>query len=85
MHLYIPAKVARLSARSRHVVNKIGPIINFEPIFSHLSSLFRNRSKFWFIPNVLTIDFEKLRLRVLVLKQEKRKKTQRHRGHVGGE
>ena len=50
---------------------------------SYLSSLFRNRSKFWFIPNVLTIDFEKLRLRVLVLKQEK--KTQRHRGHVGGE
>ena len=30
MHLYIPAKVARLSARSRHVVNEIGPIINFE-------------------------------------------------------
>ena len=51
---------------------------------SYLSSLFRNRSKFWFIPDVLTIDFEKLRLRVLVLKQEKRKKTQRHRGHVGG-
>lgn len=45
---------------------------------SYLSSLFRNRSKFWSIPNVLTIDFEKVRLRVLVLKQEKRKK--KHRG-----
>ena len=43
---------------------------------SYLSSLFRNRSKFWSIPNVLTIDFEKLRLRVLVLKTRKKK----HRG-----
>ena len=42
---------------------------------SYLSSLFRNRSKFWSIPNVLTIDFEKLRLRVLVLKTRKKKKN----------
>ena len=45
---------------------------------SYLSSLFRNRSKFWSIPNVLTDWFWKAEIASVGFKDKKKEK--KHRG-----